>query len=140
MRVAIVFCKAEMSSKLEALAKSLSKGIESQGHQVEVINAAAESDRKISMYDYLAFGTEAANFFGGKIPDQFTAYVKQCGIVSGKRTFAFTAKKGLRTVKTLSAVMKTLEKEGIFLKNSEVIATPAQAEQIGRKLHIQSSD
>jgi len=140
MRVAIVFCKAEMSSKLESIAKSLSRGIESQGHQVDVINAAAESDKKISMYDYLAFGTEAVNFFGGKIPEQFISYIKQCGVVSGKRTFAFTDKKGLRTIKTLSALMKTLEKEGIFLKNSEVIATPVQAEQIGKRLHIQSSD
>lgn len=136
MRVAVVYCKTNKNSKLEEISSSLSKGIQEQGHQVDLIDITTDGDKKLTFYEYLALGTESTNTWGGKIPDSFRFYLRQSGSIGGKKTFAFTIKKGIRKNKTLTVIMKALEQEGLFLKYSEVLSSKAEAQEIGKRLHI----
>ncbi len=139
MRVAVVFFSHGSDAKLQETAKALSKGIAAQGHEVDVIDGRRESGKKLTFYEYIAFGTENINFFGGKIPGGVQNYLRQAGSVTGKRSFAFVIKKGLRPMKTLSVLMRQMESEGMFLKISDVISRGSQAEEIGKRLQIKRS-
>ena len=136
MRVCIVICYQGNGSKLLETAKGLSKGILSQGHQVDIIDGTKEQGKKVSFYDYIAMGTTATTSFGGKIPDSVKNFLAQCGSVSGKRSFAFINGGGIRKNKTLKALMDTMEHEGMYLKFSEILQQSQDAEQIGKRLHI----
>jgi hypothetical protein len=70
------------------------------------------------------------------VPGPFLAFLKSAGHVSGKRCYAFIGKKGLRKGRFLSSLMKIMESEGMLLKRSDVLGTPAEAEAVGSRLHI----
>jgi hypothetical protein len=49
---------------------------------------------------------------------------------------AFITKGGLRSMKTLQALMKTMEKEGMFLKKSEILTKVDFARAVGKHIQI----
>ncbi len=121
---------------MKAIAKALAEGIGSQGHMVDVLDMTLEGGKIVSYYDYLLIGTESANFFGGKIPTSVSLFLKGAGTLSGKRCMAFITKGGLRSMKTLQALMKTMEKEGMFLKKSEILTKVDFARAVGKHIQI----
>ncbi len=129
--------KTRDDKALDEVAKALAKGLESQGHSVDIINIHTDGDKKLSFYDYVVVGTTALTSFGGTIPEQVTAYLKRAGQVSGKRCLAFVTKAGLRSQKTLLSLMKAMEGEGMYLKYSEVFRKPGEALALGKRLNIE---
>jgi flavorubredoxin len=136
MRVAVVFVSKSKRDKLLGVAQALAAGIESQGHSVEVIDGARDVNVKLTIYEYIAVGTEVVSTFGGKIPDRAGEFLKSSGIVSGKRSFAFVLKSPFGDAKALQRMMKVMEGEGMFLRFSEVLSSPADAKEIGKRLRI----
>jgi hypothetical protein len=136
MRVAVVFFEGKNRDKTLGIAKGLSQGIEAQGHQVDIVDGDHDVNTKLTIYQYIAVGTSALNTFGGKITDKVAKFLAGSGIIAGKRSFAFAVKGGLRITKTLSAIMKAMEQEGMYLKYSEILSSPTEAEAIGKRLHI----
>ncbi len=137
MRVAVVYYAHTNDRKLLELSQGLARGISANGHDVDIINAKVQGgDKKLSFYEYLAVGTEAVTAFGGTIPEGITQYLKQSGTLSGKRCFAFVLKKSLRPMKSLAKLMKVMEAEGMYLKFSEILMKPTDAEEIGKRLHV----
>jgi hypothetical protein len=49
---------------------------------------------------------------------------------------AFITKGGVRSMKTLQALMKTMEREGMFLKKSEIINKIDLARAVGKHVKI----
>jgi hypothetical protein len=88
------------------------------------------------MYQYLAIGCEPLPGFGGKLPDKVTQFLGSAGMVSGKRSFAFVTKAVFGSPKALSRLMKSMEKEGMLIKNSSILANPQEAEEIGKRLQV----
>jgi hypothetical protein len=111
--------------------------MESQGHQVDIIDGDHDVNSKLTMYQYIAVGTSALNTFGGKISENMAKFLSNSGVIAGKRSFAFAVKGGIRIGKTLSTIMKAMEHEGMFLKYSEVLSSAVEAEAIGKRLHIE---
>lgn len=136
MRVAIVFFAPQNREKMINISKALAKGVESQGHQVEIVDGDHDVNTKLTIYQYILVGTSATTAFGGKIPEKIAHFLANSGIVSGKRSSAFLVKGGLRAGKTLRVLMKAMEKEGMYLKFSEIISSEPEAEEIGKRLHI----
>ena len=136
MRVAVVFVPHAKRDKLLEISKALSTGIEAQGHQVDLIDASRDVNTKLTIYEYIAIGTEVVSLFGGKIPDKVSQFLKSGGVVGGKRSFAFVTKKAIGAEKGLSRLMKQMESEGMFLKFSDVLSSPAEATEIGKRLNI----
>ncbi len=137
MRVCILFFEGQEEHKLlRKISQSLGKGIEKQGHQVDLINGFKDDKGKLFFYDYICIGSIKNGFFSGKIPEKIKSTFKNMGTVSGKRSYAFVVKNGFRSQKALSGLMKFMEGEGMFLKRSDIIKTTFEAEHIGKKLHI----
>ena len=135
MRVAVIFFAGLKRDKLVEISRALAKGLESQGHHVDLIDGDRDVNTKLTIYGYIAVGTSAVSFIGGKIPEKVPSFLANSGIVSGKRSFAYVAKAGIRIVKTMSKLMQTMEHEGMYLKYSEVLSSPEEAEAIGKRLH-----
>jgi len=136
MRVAVVFVPQAKRDKLIEISKALATGIESQGHQVDLVDASRDVNTKLTIYEYIALGTEVVSMFGGKIPEKVTEYLTASGIVGGKRCFAFVTKKAIGAEKGLQRLMKKMESEGMLLKFSDVLSSPAEATEIGKRLKI----
>jgi len=137
MRVCVLYAPvAKNNEKMKAIANALSEGISAQGHLVDVFDMTLEAGKIVSFYDYLIIGTESPTFFGGKIPTSVSGFLKSAGSISGKRCMAFITKGGLRSMKTLQVLMKAMEKEGMFLKKSEVISKVDFAKAVGKHLQI----
>ena len=136
MRTAIVFVPQSHRDKLLEISRALAAGIQAQGHTVDIIDGSRDVNTKLTIYEYLAIGTEVTSLFGGKIPDKISSFLKSSGIVSGKRCFAFVLKKSIGADKGLQRLMKQMEGEGMFLKFSDILTSPAQATEIGKRLNI----
>lgn len=136
MRVAVIYFPPEDSKKLLDLSKGLAAGLEAQGHQVDIIDGKKDVNAKLTVYKYIALGTGAINFFGGKIPESVGRFLSNAGMVAGKRCFAFVQKTKFRAEKTLSVLMKTMEEEGMYLKFSDVLTSTEMAKEVGKRLHI----
>ncbi|MFP4642982.1 MAG: hypothetical protein ACLFM0_01360 [Spirochaetales bacterium] len=136
MRIAVVYFPAAGENRLKALAQAVAAGVEEQGHTVHIIDGTKEYEKKLTVYEYLCIGTEPVSFLSGKVPESISTYLSTSGVVAGKRCFAFVAKRGLATGRSLSRLMARMEGEGMFLKYSEVLSSPEQAKEISRRLRI----
>lgn len=137
MRVAVVFYPVKNRDKILKVSKALAKGLESQGFQVDLIDAGMDVNSKLTIYQYIAFGTEVPGLFNQKLPRQVGDFLKNSGMVAGKRCFGYILPKPLFAAKSLNRLMSVMEGEGMFLKFSEVIGDEALAEEIGKKLVVQ---
>jgi len=136
MRIAVVFFEGKNRKRLLALAQALARGIETQGHQVDLIDGAHDINSKLTIYRYVAVGGESITTFTGKIPEVVTRYLKNAGMISGKRCYAFVCKSPISANRALQRIMKAMEGEGMFLKNSGVLNSEVEAQEVGRRLHI----
>jgi menaquinone-dependent protoporphyrinogen IX oxidase len=136
MRTAVVFFAPNSRDRVLNIARSLARGMESQGHQVDIVDGTRDVNTKLTIYQYLAVGTEPASNFGGKIPEKVGQFLNSSGMVAGKRSFAFVTKNMAGAPKALSRLMKSMEKEGMFIKYSAVLSSAQEAEEIGKRLHV----
>lgn len=136
MRIAVVFIPDKSRDKLLNISKALAQGMEQQGHRVDLVDGSRDVNTKLTIYEYICVGTESVSTFGGKLSDKVRTYLSTAGMLAGKRSFAFVIKRGLSTVRALSRLMKTMEGEGMFLKFSEILMSPEEATEIGKRLKI----
>ncbi len=135
MRVAVVFFPLNQKIKLQNLSRALAKGIESQGHQVDVIDGKLDVGKKLAMYQYMCLLSESTGFFG-QIPQMVSFFLRDAGNLIGKRCSAFVLKSVFGSEKAMTRLMKMMEKEGMYLKYSDIFKTPEYAEGIGKQLHV----
>jgi len=137
MKVCVLYASASKEGqKIKSIAKALSEGVSSQGHQVDILDMNLDMGKKVSYYDYLILGTEATTFWGGKLPPAVTQFLRSAGTVSGIRCMGFITKGGVRSMKTLQTLMKTMEHEGLFLKKSDIVTKVDYARAVGKHLQI----
>jgi len=136
MRVAVVFFPGRSREKLMSLAKALGRGIEKQGNHVDVFDGVQDSNTKLTIYQYVVVATEPVGTFGGKIPDTVKTFLSGAGAVAGKKSYAFIPKATFGAAKSLAALMRCMEGEGMLLKNSDIVRSAVEAEEIGRRLHV----
>jgi hypothetical protein len=118
------------------LAKAVARGIEKQGNQVDTFEGQRDANVKLTIYQYIVVGVEPEGTFGGKLPAPVRTFLASSGLVSGKRSYAFVPKSAFGAAKALAAHMKCMEGEGMLLKTSDILRSPAEAEEIGKRLHI----
>jgi len=136
MRVAVVFFSGRKRDAIMALAKALAKGIERQGNQVDVLEGNRDAHVRLTAYQYIAIGAENTGTFRGAIPETVKTFLSAAGLVSGKKSYAFVMKSAFGAPRALAALMRCMETEGMLLKNSDILRTPPEAEEIGKRLHI----
>jgi menaquinone-dependent protoporphyrinogen IX oxidase len=136
MRTAVIFFSARSRDRILNLARALARGIEAQGHQVDIIDGDHDVNAKLTIYQYVAVGAEPLSNFGSKLPDKVGQFLASSGMVAGKRCFGFVVKNTFGSTRALSRLMKAMEKEGMFIKYSTIFSSPPEAEEIGKRLHI----
>jgi hypothetical protein len=136
MRAAVVFFSGSSSDRVGELARAIARGIERQGHTVDVIDGGKDSGARLTIHQYIAVGAGSTGGFGGKLPEAVKTFLAAAGAVAGKKCYAFTPKATFGAAKTLSALMKCMEGEGMFLKNSDILRSPAEAEEVGKRLRV----
>lgn len=136
MKVAVVFFAGANRNQVLTVSKGLLEGIEAQGHQVDLIDGDRDVNVKLTMYEYIALGTSALSLWGGKIDGRIPTFLANSGIVTGKRSFAFCLKGGIRKNKTLRELMKAMEHEGMYLKKSDLLSSVEEAKELGKRLHV----
>lgn len=136
MRVGLVFFAEQHRERLLSIADGFRSGLESCGHQVDVIDGDRDINTKLTIYRYIIVGAVSTGTWGGKISEKVGKFLANSGMVSGKKSFAFILGKGLRCDKALRALMSVMEHEGMFLKSSEILNSAEGAEAVGKRLHI----
>jgi menaquinone-dependent protoporphyrinogen IX oxidase len=136
MRVAVVFFSGRKRDGMMALAKSLAKGIERQGNQVDVLEGNRDVNVRLTTYQYVAIGAENTGTFRGAVPEAVKSYLAAAGLLSGKKSYAFVLKSAFGSTRTLAMLMRYMEAEGMLLKNSDILRSAQEAEEIGKRLHI----
>ena len=135
MRVAVVYFPAYAGDQVSRLAQSLAQGIESQGHQVDLIDGTTDENKKLIIYHYIAVGTVKTSFLG-KINAKISHFLASQGTVQGKKGFAFVAKKIFGSQRSLLKLMSVMEKEGMIVRSSEIFSSRDEAVEVGKRLHI----
>ncbi len=137
MRVAVVFFSGRNNSeRMRDLARALGKGLERQGHQVDVMDGTKDTGARLTIHQYVVVGAASTGTFGGKVPDSVKTFLAAAGSVSGKKSYAFVPKATFGASKALTALMRIMEGEGMFLKNSDILRSAQEAEEVGKRLHV----
>jgi menaquinone-dependent protoporphyrinogen IX oxidase len=118
------------------LAKAVARGIEKQGNQVDTFDGQRDANVKLTIYQYIVVGAEPLGTFGGKIPETARTFLAASGMIAGKKSYAFVPKATFGAAKSLSALMKSMEGEGMVIKTSDILRSAMEAEEIGKRLHI----
>jgi menaquinone-dependent protoporphyrinogen IX oxidase len=133
MRVMIISVPSQRKAPADYVT-ALAKGIESMGHRVDIMDAWTEDGVRLPGYEYIIVAAEAVSFFSGKIPSCLSKVLSSASSLSGKKSAAFLKKGGLFGNKALSAVMRTMEKEGMFVNWSDVLLNAPHAEAMGKRI------
>jgi len=134
--VGIIFFADRNRKVLLALARSLGSGLESQGHQVDLIDGIRDVNSKLTAHQYVAVGIESLSITG-KIPSRVESFLSSAGLIQGKRCYAFVAKSFLGgSNRALNKLMRAMEHEGMYLKNFGVLKSPEEAQAIGAHLRV----
>ena len=135
MRVAVVYFQ-NGNNEVKKTAEALAQGIASENHIVDLINGETDRDKKLTGYEYIAIGAAPLSLFRGRISEQIGSYLKNAGMLSGKRSYAFIRKKGFGSARALRSLMADMEREGMMLKISDILFSVDEAVAAGKKLHI----
>jgi menaquinone-dependent protoporphyrinogen IX oxidase len=114
--------------------KSLAKGIESMGHRVDILDAWTEDGTRLPGYEYIVVVAEAASFFSGKISTALSKVLSSASSLSGKKSAAFLKKGSLFANKAITNIMRTMEKEGMFVNWSDILLNASHAEAMGKRI------
>jgi hypothetical protein len=126
MRIAVVIVPAGNSDKLEALAKSIMRGFESQGHSVTMLNAALDGDLRLLSYEFVAVGSSPVSFTGKASPKLRQA-LGASGSLAGKRSFAFMPKPPLFSQRACLSLMAAMESQGMVVTDYSAFKNPEEA-------------
>jgi menaquinone-dependent protoporphyrinogen IX oxidase len=107
MRVAVVYFQSGYK-EVKKTAEALARGISESNHMVDLIDGETETDKKLTGYEYICIGAAPITSFSGRISDKIGEYLNSCGMVSGKKSYAFIRKKGFASSKALRNLMMTI--------------------------------
>ena len=137
MKVCLLICpKGNDSDNLKKIAASCAMGLEQNGTKSDILNVSVDTDKRLTLYDYLIFIAEPLSLFGKNITPALKKFLENAGAVSGKRA-ATVLVGGLRKNATMATLMRVVESEGIILKTSEFISKPGEAKVFASRLNIE---
>jgi hypothetical protein len=126
MRIAVVIVPTGNSDKLAALAKSVTRGLESQGHSVTMLNAVLDGELRLLSYEFVAVGSEPVSFTGKASPKVRQA-LGASGSLAGKRSLAFMPKPAFFPQRACLHLMAAMESQGMVVTDSAVFKNAEEA-------------
>jgi len=133
MRIAVVSAPSARRSPPDYVT-ALAKGMGSMGHSVDIIDAWTEEGMRLPGYDYVAVVAETLSLFSKEIPAVVSKILSLGSGLGGKKSAAFVRKGGLRFNRTLSTLMRVMEKEGMVVNWSDILLNAPHAEAMGKRI------
>ncbi|MDR2517559.1 MAG: hypothetical protein LBC88_09310 [Spirochaetaceae bacterium] len=134
MRVAILWASAKRASAGAETARSLVRGMEAMGHQVDLIDAWTGDGTRLPAYGYVAVIAEQTGLFGGVMPESLARTLGAGRGLVGKKGAAFLKKTGPFTGRALANLMRAMEREGMVVNWSDIILSASHAEALGKRI------
>ncbi|MCE5256944.1 MAG: hypothetical protein LLF89_08890 [Spirochaetaceae bacterium] len=110
------------STKLRSVAGAFVSGFKAMGHDTEIFFNA---DARLSLFDFVVICSEPKGI-GSDIGFALPRQLSQGGSLAGKRAMAVVARSGLMPNKALQKLMALMEKEGLFIVQSQLIGSASQ--------------
>ncbi len=98
--------------------------------QTKLVERGAEIT-SLPLSDVVIICTEQQSFWSKKLPANFAEGLEQQGSLLNKKGYAVLIKRGLFSGASMGKLMKQLEKQGLFLRNSWIIASEKDATDLG---------
>jgi menaquinone-dependent protoporphyrinogen IX oxidase len=136
MKACILYYDKINKTLCKELSTALAKGIQEQSHDCDIVDMGKEAGKIISYYDYIGVVTSPLSLWGGKVSEQVASFLKSAGSISGKRSAAFITKGSIRSTKTMQALFKLMEGQGMYLTYSEILPNTGFAKECGKHLKI----
>ena len=133
MRIALVYAQKKKGPASDAI-KALSKGMESMGHRIDLLDAWTDDGIRLPGYEYIVIAAEATTLFGGRMPEALQKILSNASSLVGKKSAAFLLKTTPWTTKGMMNLMRVMEKEGMFVNWSDIIINSEQAETLGKQI------
>ena len=133
MRIAVISVPAHRRAPPDYV-QAVAKGMEAMGHRVDIIDAWTDDGKRLPGYEYITIVAEPLSLFSANIPDVLPNILSRSSGIGGKKSAAFVKKGGLRFNKTLSNLMKAMEKEGMMVNWCDVLLNPPHAEAMGKRI------
>jgi hypothetical protein len=137
MRVVILLYPVGSPEALKTIAKGLAEGFQKNGHQVDTVDLKLDDNVRVGIYDYVCFGTNGVSPLSGKTDAGLARRLDNIGSLSGKRCFAFVRKQMLFSEKLLSNLMRAMEAQGMFMRNSAIVQSAEDARLIATGLDLE---
>lgn len=140
MRVCILISSNNRDGgPLREIASCISSTLNEKGYDCSVFNTSIDTDKKITIFDYIVVISEPVSLFSKQVPSSLEKYLSNCGTISGKRG-ATVLYKGLRKSSCMATLMKKVESEGVILKTSEFISNTNQAKAFAKSLNCERNN
>jgi len=140
MKVCVLYApKGSESLRVRDVADRFAQGIRSAGNLAQVYNVNTNANARIikpALFDHTVVIAEPTGILGGRIPASVAAFLGSCASVTGLKSSCYITGWCLRMHKTLQCLMGTMEREGMFLRVSDVVRNPDHAFAIGKRLVI----
>ena len=132
MKILLVY---STEGNIEDYAKSLKKGIESNGHTV-VMQSVNNGGSVVSChgYDILIIGSPIKGVFGGKIASDIRPFLETLKRIEGKDSIAFADRKLFGTDKAIRNLMEMMESQGCIVKDFQGFRSTQDAYKFGIKI------
>lgn len=134
MKIGIIYFPDKKGKILE-FSKEYERGLKERGFQVELIDGS-KGEKNLLQYQFVIIGCYTASAFGGKIDLPIINFLKKSTGLLGKHCSCFVDKR-IGSFRTLSNLMKLLEKEGVIMFSSEEIKDKNVAYQIATRMSIE---
>jgi hypothetical protein len=118
------------------LVRGLKRGLEGQGHRVQVYADSNESFAGLAGCRHLFVGSFSTGGFKPKTPMRLREMLHKTGGISGKRSIAFLAKGGMSERKAMIALMDDMEKQGCYIIDQEIFSSEQDAYNFGNSVHL----
>ena len=134
MRIAVINVPATRKG-IQDYVKALAKGMESMGHNVDILDVWTEDGFRLPGYEYVVVCAEAISGWGGKIPGVLSKFLTCGSGLVGKKSGAFIKKTSPFFVnKSLTNLMRVMEKEGMMINWCDIILSAPHAEALGKRI------
>ncbi|MDY4466965.1 MAG: hypothetical protein SPE30_11865 [Candidatus Treponema excrementipullorum] len=132
MRIVLMHFLNPENTKHSQIIRNLVDSASKKGHTVEVIDGQKDmSTFRFTPYEYIALLTPTLGVLGGKVPPIVSEVLANCGVVGGKKSCALVLPSLFGAEKACKALMKAMEKEGMFVDYFDIVQSPEHATHVG---------
>jgi menaquinone-dependent protoporphyrinogen IX oxidase len=131
-----LICYSGGNQRLDVLAKAVCQGLATVGCTAETLEVGSTTTPKsMAIYDLVIFGSPVLGFLGGKVEKNISDFISRSTRLEGKKVAAFVSS-GLGASKSLTALMKVIEKQGAIVMDFRSLNGEREATAFGSRLRI----